>query len=122
MQDSEVRPMTMTEIESLLASQETAVVIVALLSAALYGEDRRRVNELIRQRLGANDAQIVNAAILAVAHAARIDGVCNVQEIGPAFKSLAADERFRGRLRDALDDIEMFTSTSRLDFEMNQLQ
>ncbi len=49
--NSEIRPMTMAETESLLASKEVADVVVALISAALYGESRRRVNELILQRL-----------------------------------------------------------------------
>ncbi len=68
-----------------------------------------------------NDDLIVNAAILAVAHAARIDGVCNSQEIGSAFRSLAAHEQFRGRLRDAVDDIETFTSVTRFDLGMDQM-
>ena len=118
MSNFEVGPISMIEVERMIQSAELQDRVTALISAALYGDDRERVREIVMQHLIDQHPDVVMAAIISVGHCARIDGTCDLSTLQPIFQFLFEDERYFGRLRDAINDIEMFTSLDRSDFEL----
>lgn len=115
MSELEVRPMSMLETEAYIASGTAREMVVALISAALYGEDRERVFEIVFDSLRHDDSEVVDAAIISIGHIARIDRKCDAAKLRSVFQMLTNDLRYHGRLGDALDDIETYTSVRRTD-------
>ena len=113
MTDLEVRPISRKECDSHVNSGDVQRLVVALISMAIYGDDRDYARTFASNHLRHEDPDVVSAAILSVGHCARLDGVCDVPQIREMFRLLARDEQYVGRIEDAVDDIVTFTGISR---------
>jgi len=107
------------EAEEKLLSTDPIVVAYTLLSISLYQEDRDWAETQCLTYLSHSNVDILYAAILSIAHIARIDKKFNNSAV-KFFKEYLNDPTLptavRGRVEDAIDDICMFTDTDEFIF------
>jgi hypothetical protein len=104
----QLQPISRTEAERLLSSDDAGDVCRALVSLALYEEDWSWVETLCVQMAHDPRSQVRGCAVTGIGHLARIHGVLHLQMVVPLLEALAADPKIGGRAEDALSDIRMF--------------
>lgn len=105
----EIAILSKQEAKKNLSSKDSRIVIVTLLSIALNEPDRDWAEKKCLQYLKHPNSDIKDAAILSIAHIARIDRRFNQYAI-PFFKKYLKNPELSGRVQDAIDDICVFTN------------
>jgi hypothetical protein len=104
----EIGPVSRAEAESVFASGDACIIARTLIAIGLHDIDWAWVQEQGLQFLSDKREVVVSAAILAIAHTARVNGAIDITLVVPALRAVAADTRYVGKVQDALDDIEWF--------------
>lgn len=112
--DSTVRPLDLSERDAMLNSENANTISVALISTSIYDADREFAHECAKRFLFHHEFEVINSAILALAHCSRIDKSLELtnQQIA-RLQELATIEECTGRINDAVDDITTFTEFER---------
>jgi hypothetical protein len=102
--------LTKIEIENLVKENNPETVLIAVLSAALYCDDREFAKELCLELSGHPHFNVRGNAILGLGHIARIDGSLDAAKVKPIILHALEDEHdyVRGNALDAKDDIEHY--------------
>lgn len=104
----EIHPMSHAEADEALASDDHHSIGRTLIAIGLHDEDWRWVQHLALKYLFHDSEVVVSAAILSLAHTARVNRSIDKDLVIPALQSIASDSRYTGKAQDALDDIGMF--------------
>ena len=104
----EIGPVSHDEAEANLVSGNLKVMSRTLIALGLHDDDWKWVQTEAMKFLRHDSEVVVSAAILALAHTARVNGVIDKDLVVPALRAIAADKRYTGEVQDALDDFEMF--------------
>ena len=116
--DVTIRQLDSSERDAMLKSEKFNTVSVALISTSIYDADREFAHECAKSYLFHHEPEVVNSAILALAHCSRIDGTLELTPGQTAkLQELAKTGEHTGRINDAVDDITTFTSLERGFFE-----
>ncbi len=103
-----VLPMSRSETESALASEQADTVTKALLSATYYDADWRWVEDHCLRLLDSSSHDVRGLVITCLGHLARIHGILDRDAVVPILHRLVHDPEVGGRAQDALDDVEMY--------------
>ncbi len=109
----ELRPLSHTEADEALSSDDHLLIARTLIAIGLHDEDWRWVQHHALGFLSHGSEVVVSAAILALAHTARVNRSIERNMVIPALHALATDSRYAGKVQDALDDIEVNVKTRR---------
>jgi hypothetical protein len=104
----ELRPVPRVKAESMITSENPDVVCRGIISAALFDDDWRWVQDWCLRLAGDNRAQVKGCAITSLGHLARVHRVIDLDLVIPVLEQLVADPEVGGRAEDALGDIHMF--------------
>ena len=104
----ELAPVSHAEAESAFASGDDNVIARVLIALGLHDSDWKWVQQQAIRSLHNSNSVVVSAAILSIAHSARVNGRIDLDKVGPALRAIACDSRYTGKVQDALDDIEIF--------------
>lgn len=96
------------EIEKILASNDVEKVTKALLYLTFNIDDFDWVQNTILRMVANDEEDISGLAMTCLGHLARIYAKIDKGKVIPCLVLKANDERFKGRVEDALDDIHMF--------------
>ncbi len=100
--------LTHVEAETIFGNGEPNLIARALIASSLSDTDWQWVQRQALLLLTNDSEIVVSAAIIALAHTARVNQTINLDLVLPALQAVAADTRYRGKVADALDDIQMF--------------
>jgi hypothetical protein len=104
----QIGPMSRDEAEAALSSGDYHLMARALISIGLHDMDWQWVQQQAIRFLSHRNEILVSAAILSIAHTARVNQAIDKAIVIPALKAVAAeDAKYAGRVQDALDDIRM---------------
>ena len=107
-QNYEVRSISKNKAKQNFKSENIRLIIVTLLSIALYEADRKWTEKKCLEYLRHPNKKIQDAAVMSIAHIARLDRrLC--KNVIPIFKKYLKDPQLSGRVQDAMDDIFTFT-------------
>ncbi|MBE9117372.1 hypothetical protein IQ249_15845 [Lusitaniella coriacea LEGE 07157] len=106
----EIDALSQEEAKRNLSNKDSRIVVITLLSIALHEPDRDWTEKQCLEHLKHSNDRIKYAAILSIAHIARIDRQFNKCVI-PFFREYIKNPELSGRVQDAIDDICMFTDT-----------
>ncbi|MGF6110467.1 hypothetical protein [Pseudomonas mandelii] len=102
--------MSHDEAADLLASDEEANIIAALVSIGLNEQDRVWAEAICLSRLSSDSAAVAASAITALGHIARRHGVLDMKTVIPALTTAKKNfPALEATVADTLDDIAMFT-------------
>ena len=101
----EIDPVAHTDAEQGLRSDNPQSIARTLIAIGLHVGDWRWGQQQALNFLSHENENVVSAAILSLAHSARVNRVIDRTTAIPALEKLAADPRFTGKVQDALDDI-----------------
>ena len=105
----DLRPLTQAEALEKLANREPENVAEALVAIGLHEESYEFAAETIMREGGEKDRVIRGAALVALAHLARVHRNIPDEAIDLVRAGLKdSDEYIRGQAQTALDDIEQF--------------
>jgi hypothetical protein len=107
---ADMRENSKSEIEEKLRLNDMGEVANALLYATFNINDFDWVQDLILRMLDHPDEDVCGLAITCLGHTARIYSKIDKEKVVPKLELKVKNERFAGRVQDALDDIEMFAS------------
>ena len=98
------------EIEAALVRNDPEELLIGVLSAALYLEDRIFAQKVCIRLSEHPHFNVRGNALLGFAHIARIDGELDEAKVKPLIKNGLVDNNdyVRGQAEDAVDDIEHF--------------
>jgi hypothetical protein len=108
----EIRPMSHAEAEEALAGNDPRSIARTLIAIGLHDEDWPWVQRHALKYLPHESEVVVSAAILSLAHTARVNRAIDKDLVIPALQSIANDSRYTGKAQDAMDDIDMFVEDS----------
>ncbi|MES2790450.1 MAG: hypothetical protein V4719_12640 [Planctomycetota bacterium] len=108
----ELEPVSHAEADNRLSSSDQYLIARTLIVIGLYDEDWRWVQQHALRFLSHDSEIVISAAILSLAHTARVNRSIDKNVIVPALQAVAADPRFIGKVQDAIDDIEMYVKHS----------
>lgn len=114
MRYDELRPRTRTELDADVNSGDPATIATALRSAALYDADRAYVEDLIVRLIRHRELWVRGVSASAAGHAARIHRTLSTDKIVPLIEALLENPQTRGKVEDALDDIQTFLGEANL--------
>ncbi|MFI1461233.1 hypothetical protein [Nocardia carnea] len=97
-------------LEKLETGDEQSVV-ETILRLALHDPGGPWVTEIALNLLGDNSLAIRRAAVLALGHIARLHGEIDERAV-PALQKMLSNPDMRGRAKDALSDIDIFTTSA----------
>ncbi len=102
--------MSRPEVEATLARDSPAEVRIAVLAAALHGEDRRWAEDICIRLSRHGDFNVRGNAMLGLAHLARIHRELDASKSLPVIQAGLLDEHeyVRGQADDAADDVEQY--------------
>ena len=105
-----IAELTPDQIEECIERNDPRELLYAVLSAALYSEDRAFAENVCIRLAGHEHFNVRGNALLGFAHIARIDERLNEHEVRPLIeRGLTDPDKFvRGQAEDARDDIENF--------------
>ncbi len=104
-----VTPVSRLDAEAAFAICEPTSICAALLGLTYYDSDWNLVQNLcIKFVENSKNQEIRSLAVTCLGHLVHIHGKLDTQKVIPLLKSLQNDPQIRGRVQDALDDIEMF--------------
>lgn len=104
----QIGPVSRAEAQANLGSGDHQLMARTIIALGLHDHDWRWVQNRCLQLISHDNEVVVSAAILGLAHTARVNRAIDRDLVVPALNALAADARYRGRVEDALDDIRMF--------------
>lgn len=104
----EIHPVSHAEADEALSSKDPHLIARTLIAMGLHDEDWRWVQSHALTFLFHDNEVVASAAILSLAHSARVNRSIDKDIVIPALQSVATDSRYVGRVQDALDDIEMY--------------
>jgi hypothetical protein len=96
------------EAERVFSSGDCERIARALVALGLHDRDWKWVQVQCLRFLRDRSEIVVSAAILALAHTARVNRALDRDIVANALTELAADVRYAGKVQDALDDISIF--------------
>lgn len=108
MKYEEVKPMSREAAMKAFASNDTDVIIDALLRVVHHDEDWKWKQELCLGYLDNEVQDIKELAIICLGHIARLHNTLDMNIVLPKLQMLATDPQVAGKVEDALDDIMMF--------------
>ena len=105
----EIGPVSHAGAEVAFDSGNLELIARTLIALGLHDDDWRWVQQQALRFLSHNSETVVSAAILSLAHTARVNQSIDKDKVIPALEAIAEDPRYAGRIQDALDDIYIFT-------------
>ena len=104
-----IQHMSRAEINSAITADEPRLLSCAVLSAALYDNDRQWAEDICVRLADHHDPNVRGNAILGFGHIARIHRSLNAR-VKPLLERALCDEDsyVRGHANDATDDVEHF--------------
>jgi hypothetical protein len=101
---------TKAEVEAALLMNDPEDLLYAVLSAALYAEDKEWAEGICLRLSRHEHFEVRGNAILGLGHIARIHGELNELKAKPVIEAALKDEDayVRGHANDAADDVEFF--------------
>ncbi|MEU1984064.1 hypothetical protein [Nocardia sp. NPDC019395] len=109
MKYQELHPIDRNEALEQIKTGDEWSVVEAILRLALHDPDGPWVTKIALDLLGNINLGIRRAAALALGHIARLHGEIDERAV-PALQQMLSDPETRGRAKDALSDIEIFTA------------
>jgi len=97
------------EMERLISSNDEELIINTLLDICFNFDEWEWVQDVCLKLMTFENENICGLAITCIGHIARIHSTIDKKKVLPVLKDKMNDERFLGRVEDALDDINMFT-------------
>jgi hypothetical protein len=104
----EPQPISRTEIEAALRSQEDQVTASALIRMGLHEQDWQWAEGVCLTALSDGRRQVRIASLTALGHLARLHHRLHLETVIPAIRKLLNDPDYRGVAEDTLEDITMF--------------
>ena len=106
----EIPELTVAEIGAILKRDDSDELLEAVLSAALYGDDRNYAEQLCIRLSNHPHFNVRGNAILGFAHIARIDERLDEPTVKPIIQRGLQDEHeyVRGQAQSAKDDVEHY--------------
>ena len=104
----EILPVSFSDANRDLASNDINLIARTLIAIGMHDDDWRWVQYHGLSFLSHRSELVVSAAILSLAHTARVNRSIDGAVVIPALQAVAADPRFAGKVQDALDDIELY--------------
>ncbi|MCV9929877.1 hypothetical protein OIU83_19610 [Flavobacterium sp. LS1R49] len=98
------------EIEKNLKSKDSTVVINTLLEITFHNQNWEWVQDLCIELLENKNPDIKGLAVTCIGHIARIHRVIDKENVLKAFESRKDDDTICGRIKDAIDDINVFVT------------
>lgn len=98
------------QLQNRLNSQDKKIATDALLYLTFNIDDFDWVQDICIEMVDNKDEDISGLAITCIGHLAKIYSKIDRKKVLPVLSEKAKDNRFTGRVEDALDDIEMFTT------------
>lgn len=105
------QPARRTELARALSEGDTAGIAQALVGLVWHDPDWKWLQEQCVSRLDHPDDDIRGLAITSLGHIARIHGKIDRATVEGHLRPLLNDPDLAGRVHDALDDIDTFTTT-----------
>lgn len=106
----EMPPIRRDEAMAELESEDAARISRALVRLALNDPDRGWLEGIVAAHLESSDPPVRATAALCAGHIARLHRALDTARLVPLIRRLGADPRTRGRMEDALSDIEIFVA------------
>ncbi len=103
-----VKPISRSEAEAALASNDPVRVTDALVRIAFHESDWRWAQETFLGHLDNSNPEIRGLAATCLGHIARIHGEIDRTRVVPALEKLTNDREIGGQAADALEDIEIY--------------
>ena len=103
-----IPPITRTEAEEALASENRDVICNALVSLALHDPDWHWVQEHCLRLATHRDPWVKGAAAISLGHLARIHRILDLEPVLRVLGDLSNDSEVAGIAEDALADIRFF--------------
>jgi hypothetical protein len=94
-----------TEAGKALSSNDINLIARTLIAIGLYDDDWKWVQDHALRSLTHDSEIVVSAAILSLAHTARVNRSIDKDVVIPALQAAATDSRYAGKVQDAFDDI-----------------
>jgi hypothetical protein len=102
-------PLSKSEVMAKLATNDSELVSNALVAVGLFEDDYDFAASIILSKANADNIEIRGAALVAIAHLARIHRKAPVDAIDAVNSGLRdTDEYIRGQAETAADDLERF--------------
>jgi len=108
MKYKDVQSISRSDAVKVLAGTDPMAISSALVSLALHDPDWRWVQGLCIERLRDRNEDIAGAAATCLGHLARIHRCLDVSVVIPALESARDYEPIRGRVEDALEDVQTY--------------
>ncbi len=96
------------EAEVMFASNDVKKITHALVSIALFEKEYRWAEDKCLKYLSSPDDSISGLAASCLGHIARVHGILNKEEVLKALRDKLSNNGIKGRVEDAINDIEMF--------------
>ena len=109
----EPSPLSRTEAERRLRSDDPAVVCPGLVDVAFYEPDWRWVQEHCLRLADSVDPNVRGIAATCLGHLARIHRTLDLERALPVLRRLQHDKAVQGQADEALDDIGIFIEQAR---------
>ena len=106
----EILPVYRTDADKALSSNDINLIARTLMAIGLYDDDWQWVQHHALRFLTHESEIVVSAAILALAHTARVNRSIDKGVVIAALQAVAADSRYAGKVQDAFDDIEVYVA------------
>jgi hypothetical protein len=104
----EIDPVSRSEAEAIFRSDDPVMIARTLISFGLYDHDWKWVQQHGLRFLSDDNEVVVSAAILSLANTAKANRSIDRDVVVPALQKVANNQRYKGKVQDAIDDIEMF--------------
>ena len=104
----EIGPVSHAEAQASFGSGDVQLIARTLIALGLHDGDWKWVQQQGLRFLSHNSEVVVSAAILSLAHTARVNRSIDKGEVVRALQAIATDPRYAGKVQDALDDIDMY--------------
>ncbi|HZV07457.1 MAG TPA: hypothetical protein VE999_20400 [Gemmataceae bacterium] len=104
----EIDPVSHSEAEAVFESDDPLRIARTLIAIGLHDHDWEWVQQHGLRFLSNTSEVVVSAAILSLAHTARVNQSIDLDLVVPALQKVATDQRYAGKVQDAIDDIEKF--------------
>lgn len=104
----EIIPVSHSDADANLTSNDNQLIARTLIAIGLHDDDWRWVQRHALSFLSHKSELVVSAAILSLAHTARVNRSIDKAAVTTALNAVATDARYVGKVQDALDDIEVY--------------
>ena len=108
MKYEDVGAITKNQARVAFESQDPHQIVQAMLSATYHESDWEWIQDWCLRFLESTTPDLRNTAIACLGHLARIHTTINKAKVLKALRSHLNDQELRGRIEDAIEDIEMY--------------